>query len=163
MLSCAFALSLLAIVAGMMLLAHTRKDSLGNMFKYVSWFVIVCGFLSILGICAQGAMKCCPMMREHRMMMREGRMMDGGMDGYGMMRGHRGMMGHMGGGGCGMMNNDCCGGMEGGCNEGMMGGHEDMSECHEGMGECNERKDGGSCPMMKGEMMEKKDTIVKKK
>jgi hypothetical protein len=173
MLACAFALTLLAIVAGMMLLAQTKKENLGNIYKYVSWFVIVCGFLSILAIGARSAMKCCPMMREHRMMMREGRMMDGcmmgHMGGYGMMGCHREMMG-----GCGMMNNGCCEGMNSGCcNEGMMGCHDGMgqcnegmgqchdgmSECHEGMGECKDGKDGGTCPMMKGGM---KDSVKKK-
>jgi len=166
MLACAFALTLLAIVAGMMLLAQTKRENLGNMYKYVSWFIIVCGFLSILAIGAKCAMKCCPMMREHRMMMREGRMMDcrmGHMGGCGMMSGHRGMMG-----GCGMMNNGCCEGMnEGCCNQGMMDCHEGMDQCqdgslsgcHEGMGECKDGKDCGTCPMMKEGA---KDSVKKK-
>ncbi len=39
--------SLLVIVAGMFLLAKTLKDGLSNMFKYISYFVILCGFFSL--------------------------------------------------------------------------------------------------------------------
>ena len=39
--------SLLVIVAGMFLLAKTQKDGLSSMFKYVSYFVIGCGFFSL--------------------------------------------------------------------------------------------------------------------
>jgi hypothetical protein len=39
--------ALLVIVAGMFLLAKTQKDGLSNMFKYVSYFVIGCGFFSL--------------------------------------------------------------------------------------------------------------------
>jgi hypothetical protein len=39
--------SLLVIVAGMFLLAKTQKEGLSNMFKYVSYFVIGCGFFSL--------------------------------------------------------------------------------------------------------------------
>jgi hypothetical protein len=40
-------LALLVIVAGMFLLAKTQKEGLSNMFKYVSYFVIGCGFFSL--------------------------------------------------------------------------------------------------------------------
>jgi len=156
-----FALSLLAIVAGMMLLAQTKRENLGNVYRYVSLFVIIMGVLCLLGALGKGAMKCCKM-GHRRMEMREYRM-DGGM----MMRGH-GMMGHRGMmGGCGMMERGCCNDMMGGCNENMGG----MNECKEGMNEeCNEGKDGGSCPMMMHdekheghEGMEMKKDSVKKK
>lgn len=176
MLLCAFALSLLAIVAGMMLLAQTKKDNLGNLYKYVSWFVIIMAFLSILCIGAQSAMKC--HRGERYMMRKECRMMDddgcmmGHMGCQGMMGCQRGMMG-----GCGMMHNGCCGGMMNGCS-GNMGCNHDMGQCHEGMGQCNgdmgqchegkDDDDGGSCPMMKGGMkgdmhgmMGKKDSTKK--
>ncbi len=39
--------ALLVIVAGMFLLAKTQKDGLSSMFKYVSYFVIGCGFFSL--------------------------------------------------------------------------------------------------------------------
>lgn len=184
MLLCGFALSLLAIVAGMMLLAQTKKDNLGNLYKYVSLFVIIMAFLSLLCIGAQSIMKCHAGGRY--MVRKECRMMgdDDGcmMGGYGMMGCHRGMMG-----GCGMYNG-CCGGMMGGCcghmgcnsmdqcHEGMGGQCQDgMNQCHQGMGGqcqdmkgCPEDKDGGSCPMMKGDMkgdmhgmMGKKDSAKK--
>ena len=151
MLLCALSLALLALVAGMLLLNKTKKETLGNFYKFVSWFVIVLAFLSILCIGARSAMRCCPMHRE--MEMREYRM---GMD-------REGMRGHMGGYGMERreMRGGCCDEMNGNCNEG-------MSECHEGMSECHEGKDGGGCPMMKGEMhemherMEMKDSVKKK-
>jgi hypothetical protein len=39
--------SLLVIVAGMFLLAKTQKEGLSSLFKYVSYFVIACGFFSL--------------------------------------------------------------------------------------------------------------------
>src|SRR5579872_2415529 len=116
---CAFPLALLAIVAGMILLAMTKKDNLGNLYKYVSWFVIVMGALLFLccgAHCAKRCMRC----GEKRMMMKECRMMDDD-DDDGYMMGHMGGMmgGHRGMGGCGMMmGGGCCGGgmmMGGGC------------------------------------------------
>lgn len=185
MLLCAFAITLLAIVAGMMLLAQTKKENLGNIYKYVSWFVIIMAFLSELCIGARCAMRChgggCMMTKECRMMDDDGCMMGGGMMGChrGMMMGGCGMMGGcnmmMGGGCCGgMMMNGCCAHM--GCNEGMSECHEGMgschegsccqqggNECHEGMGECKEGMQGGSCPMMKGEMHGMMKDSTKKK
>jgi hypothetical protein len=173
----AFALTLLAIVAGMMLLAYTKKENMGNFYKYVSWFVIVMGFLSILCVGAHCGMKCCMMGRQHMMAKERMMMGDDGcmMGGHGMMGYHHrhmmggcGMMMNEGCGNGGMMNgcghmNGCCEGMNQ-CHEGMSECHEGMSECHEGMGQCSEGKDAGSCPMMKGGMMmEKKDSAVKKK
>ncbi len=45
----AASLSLLVIVAGMFLLAKTQKENLSNMFKYVSYFVILSGFVILFG------------------------------------------------------------------------------------------------------------------
>lgn len=42
-------LALLAIVGGMMLLAQTQKENLGNVYKAVSYFVIIASFLGFLG------------------------------------------------------------------------------------------------------------------
>jgi hypothetical protein len=157
--ACCLPLCLLVIVAGMFLLAHTKKENLGNFYKYVALFVVIMGFLGILACAARCAMRCCRM-GQHRMEMREYRMMDG--DG--------GMMRHMGG--CGMMGHRHM--MMGGCCDGMRGCNEGMSQCNEGMmngcsgdmNQCDMNKDGGSCPMMKGEMHEemtmKKDSVKKK-
>ncbi len=38
-------LALLVIVAGMLLLAKTKKDALGGIYKFVSYAVITCGIL----------------------------------------------------------------------------------------------------------------------
>ncbi|HTA83979.1 MAG TPA: hypothetical protein VK783_13635 [Bacteroidia bacterium] len=160
----AFTLGLLVIVAGMKLLAQTQKDNLSNLFKYVSWFVIVMGFLSLIGTGLHCAMNCCHR-HEHRMMMRECRMMDNDCDemqgcgnmmhcqhGMGMMRGDGGCMMHSGncgmGGSCNMGNDNC--NMGGGCCKEGMG-----SECHEGM--------SSSCPMMGGGHCDMKDSVVVKK
>lgn len=42
-------MSLLVIIAGMFLLAKTQKENLSNLFKYVSYFVILVGFLNLFG------------------------------------------------------------------------------------------------------------------
>ena len=42
-------MSLLVIIAGMFLLAKTQKENLSNLFKYVSYFVILTGFLMLFG------------------------------------------------------------------------------------------------------------------
>jgi hypothetical protein len=159
---CCLPLALLAIVAGLFLLAYTKKENLDHFYKYFAWFVVIMGLLCILG-CAFGcAMKMCRMGHE-RMMMRE-KMMDG-------------MMMHRMGS-CEMMDEGYCDGMNrydgmrGNCNDGMMNGcHEGMmgGQCHDGMmgsckgdmDECHMGNGGGSCPMMKEEI--KKDTVIKKK
>ena len=41
------ALMLLAVAAGMFLLAQTKKENLGNFFKYVAWIIIIAGFLGV--------------------------------------------------------------------------------------------------------------------
>ena len=59
MLLIATSLSLIAIVAGMFLLAQTKKDNLGNLFKYVSYFVVVVGFLCLVCISTRCMMRGC--------------------------------------------------------------------------------------------------------
>jgi hypothetical protein len=44
----AFSLSLIAIVSGTFLLAKTKSEALGSFFKFISWFVIIMGFLSLI-------------------------------------------------------------------------------------------------------------------
>ncbi len=41
--------SLLAILAGTLLLAKTRKEELGKFFNFISWFFIVVGFILFIG------------------------------------------------------------------------------------------------------------------
>jgi len=48
------ALTLIAITAGMFLLAKTNKDNLGILFKIVAYFIIISGFLNL----ACSAMMC---------------------------------------------------------------------------------------------------------
>ena len=43
-------ISLLAILAGTLLLAKTRKEELGKFFAFVSWFFIVVGFILFIGV-----------------------------------------------------------------------------------------------------------------
>ena len=43
-------ISLLAILAGTLLLAKTRKEELGKIFAFVSWFFIVVGFILFIGV-----------------------------------------------------------------------------------------------------------------
>lgn len=50
--------SLLVIVAGMLLLAKTRKEDLGNMFAFTSYSVITIGLLIFLGSFIGGIMCC---------------------------------------------------------------------------------------------------------
>ena len=154
-------LALLVIVAGMKLLAQTSKDNLGNLYKYVSWFVIVMGFLCLLCTGMHCAMKCCH--RGHERMEERCMMMHGGCDE--MRGGCNDMMYHHGGmGGC-MMHHECCNEMmSNGCSENMGGSCKEGSECHEGMGSDCKMGDGGSCPMMKGGgHCEEKDSVVVKK
>jgi len=42
--------SLLAILAGTLLLAKTRKEELGKIFAFISWFFIVVGFILFIGV-----------------------------------------------------------------------------------------------------------------
>jgi len=168
MISISFALALIAIVYGAKLLAQAHKDSLGAMYKYIAWFVILMGFLMILCDAARGLMSMCHR-GEARMMNNECIMMDRGSDDRGMMGDDNCpmMMHHHNmcyGNGCGGMMN--CGGNSncsmhdgGNCSDGgMMNCKDDGkgSSCNEG------GMSGGSCPMM-GNMKEKKDTAKAKK
>lgn len=93
-------LTLIAIVAGMLLLAQTQKENLGNIYKVISYFVIITAFLGFLagvgcGLCQLahcGKGGCSPMEKHGMMMM--GRCMGGGENSCRMM-GDEGM-------GCGM-------------------------------------------------------------
>jgi len=50
--------SMLVIVAGMLLLARTKKDDLGNMFSFASYSVITIGILIFLSSFVIGIMHC---------------------------------------------------------------------------------------------------------
>lgn len=54
----ATSLSLIAIAAGTFLLAKTKNEALGGFFKFVSWFVILVGFLCIVCIGVRGITHC---------------------------------------------------------------------------------------------------------
>lgn len=166
MLLVACALALLVIYAGMKLLALTKKDSLGNLYRYVSWFIIIVGFLLVLCVAAHCVMRVCHCgdkmmmqtdmrdgydgrgmdgMNHHRWMMRDGcygGMMRGSCDGT--MRGCDGSM----------KDGACCGGMNGGHCDGMKDGN-----CGNSMGSCR----GGMDSNMKGCTMGAKDTTAPKK
>ena len=47
-------ISLLAILAGTLLLAKVRKDMPGKFFAFISWFFIVVGFVLFIGFIAGG-------------------------------------------------------------------------------------------------------------
>ena len=122
-------LALLAIVAGMYLLAKTKKEELGKLFKWVSYIVVICGFLCLACLLGQGIvhLSCrtgiCGPERCH---------------GMGMMPG---------GPHCGMgMEGGMCAPMGGGCMKGMQGcckGHEGMGRgCRGEMGKCGMEKKG---------------------
>jgi hypothetical protein len=135
-------LALLVIVSGMKLLAQTHKDNLGNVYKYVSWIVMIIGFLCLMCCGMHCAMKCCH--HGDRCKMENRCDMDDDDGGCYMMHHHHGM-----GGGC-MMHRGCCDGMGGGCCNDMGGNCKEGSECHDGDSKCNMNMgDGGSCPMMK--------------
>lgn len=57
------AISLLAILAGTLLLAKVKKDELGKFFTYISWFFVVVGFILFIGFIAGGVCK----MKHHCM------------------------------------------------------------------------------------------------
>jgi hypothetical protein len=47
-------ISLLTILAGTLLLAKFRKDMIGKVFVYISWFFIVVGFILFIGFIGGG-------------------------------------------------------------------------------------------------------------
>jgi hypothetical protein len=51
------AISLLAILAGTLLLAKTKKEELGKFFTYISWFFLGVGFIVFIGFVAGGICK----------------------------------------------------------------------------------------------------------
>jgi hypothetical protein len=56
------AVSLLTILAGTLLLAKVKKDGLGKLFTYISWFFVIVGFLLFLGAIGFGVCRmsnCC--------------------------------------------------------------------------------------------------------
>ena len=95
------AISLLAILAGTLLLAKIRKEELGKFFAFVSWFFIVVGFALFIGFIAGGICK----------------MRHGGMPGHPCCRQE-------------MMMNNCHPGMGGGtcCSQGMGKGTSEQRE-----------------------------------
>ncbi|MFZ4704915.1 MAG: hypothetical protein ACOYMF_02800 [Bacteroidales bacterium] len=51
------AISLLAILAGTLLLAKIKKEELGKFFTYISWFFLIVGFIVFIGFVAGGICK----------------------------------------------------------------------------------------------------------
>lgn len=157
-----FSIALIAIVFGAKLLAQSHKDSLGVLYKYLSWFIMIMGFLVLICDGAQGFLKMCHRGDDGRMMRREFIMRDGdGMMGGGPMW----MMHHHG---CDMncdMNcgNSCDGMMHDGCDGMMHDGCNGMMNCKDGgKGSCKDDGMGASCPMMGG-MKCKMDSAKMKK
>jgi len=133
MLLIACSLALIVIYAGMKLLAQTKREVLGNLYKYVSLFLVTIGFLLLICISCCGMMRCCHMgerMMERKCMMMEERGNNGGCQMGGQMGSCMMMSGHGRnmGGCCGaMMMNRGCGGREmEGCNSEREGWHEKM-------------------------------------
>lgn len=151
MLLIALGLALLAIVGGMFLLARTQKENLGILFRYVSYFVIIMGFLSILGIGVKGIMRRIHARDRNQMMMSQQFRMNrygGGnhiMNGMGRWNRMNGCCEDMTGACCG--DGGCCDNrMTGCCDGGMMGGN-----CSDMMGPCcGDMMKGGKKDMMGG-------------
>jgi len=138
--------SLLVIVAGMFLLAKTQKDNLSNFFKYVSYFVILVGFLNLFGGTAcmliHKCMKhCAAQCKEHCEKPGRGKHGHMGMGhGEDMMMEKKMMMMHGHG--------DCC------------RGEEKCMEMEKGCPEAGMMHEGACC---KEKMIMKKDTVIIKK
>lgn len=49
--------SLLAILAGTLLLIKIKKDGLGKFFTFISWFFIVVGFILFIGFMTAGILR----------------------------------------------------------------------------------------------------------
>jgi len=142
------ALLLTAIAAGMFLLAKTNKDGLSNFFRFVSWFIIVSGFVGLM-LC--GLMCICRMCCQRH---------GGGRNHERMMMMHQGMR----------FNEECEEG-EGNCNKQIIikkfGDEGDMNcpgmqkGCCKEDGKCT--KEGDCCKEGKeNNMIIKKDTIIVK-
>lgn len=147
-------IALIAIIFGAKLLAQSQKESLGGLYKFLSWFVIIFGLLIVLCGVAHGFMRMCHRGCNNGMMNKECMMM--GRCDNGMMECPPMWMMYRHGG-----NINCCNDMmnchEGGNCNGMMncssgGSCSDMTNCKDGGkgSSCNEgNMSGGSCPMMK--------------
>ena len=125
-------LSLLVIAAGMFLLAKTTKEELGKTFRWISYFIILGGFLTMAScLCSCFCRMACGMScGGHEMQMHS--RMGGGMN---CMPGN-----------CGGMNEAECNQMmrDGRCSH--MGG--DMSGCCKGSMKEGMMEEGGGCKMM---------------
>lgn len=154
-------LALIAIVYGAQLLAQSKRENLGGVYKFIAWFVMGVSLLVIL----HSAISMCRQRCRERMMDKRCMMMDRCDDDMmecPMMYHHRGGMGccndmmmncHDGGNSNSMMN----------CNAG--GSCNDMMDCTNGGkgSSCNEgNMNSSSCPMMK-DMKGKMDTAKTKK
>jgi hypothetical protein len=67
--------SLLALLAGILLLRKFKKEQLGKIFTFVAWFFIVVGFLLFIGFVAGGIVRMArgpmgPQQCQHEMMMK---------------------------------------------------------------------------------------------
>lgn len=123
------AFTLIALIAGMYLLAKSKAENLGKFFTLVSYFIVIVAFLSLLCQMGRGTMmmacstgicppseKCMPGMTMHKeIMMRSG---DGEEECF-ESRSHCGGMSHC----CAMHHEDCCKGGDG--KDGCMKGGED--------------------------------------
>ncbi len=164
--------SLLVVYAGMKLLAKTQKETLGNFHKYVSWFLIIMGFLMFGCACCCCIKRCCG--NERMMRMEKNCRMEMNCNGGGCMMevpmncpppmmgcnhgrpmcgGHGNGM--MMGGRCGEHNMNGCGGNQSRCGE-------MNEECESRMKKCgNDEEDSEESPMKKGDCC-KKDSLKKK-
>ncbi len=59
MLFIAFSLALFVVFLGAKLLAQTRKEDLGKLFKCISWFLLVMGFLILISVGCYSTMRIC--------------------------------------------------------------------------------------------------------
>ena len=154
MLLIATALSLLAITAGMFLLAKTQKEEFGKIFKYASYFVVSTAFLCLICIGARGMRHCCMGGNQECRMEKKGAgmpgacpsMMEQGESCDRMMmqkKCHKGMM------------KNCC------CSKGGMCAEEGEENEGEEMGKCCKKKKEKCCTMGK-ENVEIDSVVVKK-
>jgi hypothetical protein len=125
-------MALLSILAGVLLLAKTRKEQLGKFFTYISWFFVVVGFLLFIGFLGGGIYRMSHGFRPGRPPMHQRMMMRG--HPVGMEKGKCCMMGEKAGICCpeGMQKGECCKGgmMEGKCCRKMEGMNKDsMMKC----------------------------------
>jgi hypothetical protein len=136
-------IALLSILAGVLLLAKTRKEQLGKFFTYISWFFVVVGFILFVGFICGAAFRLSHgippgrpgphhmmMMKGHPMGMEKGKccaveMKEGKCCPGGMTEGKACPAGMMGGKDCKAMmeNGKCCGKM------GAMAGDSVMKCC----------------------------------